>query len=541
MAWYDNLLARWGYTKTQTVTNPPSWLLADAQAERYNVPDGAVFANQAELMQRLSWVNIAVGMIARSAAVQGLNIMRMNGEDSEDIANHPFEQLLWHPNPLMSRFEFLEATFSWKSLTGNAYWWLNRSSEKQEPAEIWVIPSNKIAPVPDEKMYLKGYVYSPDGTQTIALEPWEVVHFKTFHPLNPWIGLSPIEALAMQAQADLQMQKWNLQLFGNNAARLPGILAFGANINETDWQRMKQDINDKAAMRQIMMLRNVQAGGVNWITAGVSQKDMEFLASREATKEEIYSAFAPGLTSMLDPNATEANAKSGKATYTEYGLWPLLDATAQKITNDILPAYGDGLRAEFDDPRVTDKVLELSEQNEFSKVHTIDEIREKYYQSAPIAKVSGLPEDKRGLLLPAQVSPNTPLGDEPEPEPEPMVQPPEVIEQGEPEPEEQEQPDNEAEPEEVKAEIARMKRRGLRLGIKRKGEIMDFETDVIPEATLAMIRARLETATDQAGIRAAFENLAGAVEPVVMDFAPILYEMKRANDLLEKALDVQSS
>ena len=304
----DNLLARWGYQrKTQTVTNPPGWLLADANAERFNVPTGALFEAQAELMQRLSWVNIAVSLISRSAAVLDLNVLRMEGEETVDIPNHDFERLLWHPNPLQSRFEFLESTFAWRCLTGNCYWWLNRSSEKAEPSEIWIIPSNKIAPVPDDKMYLKGYVYDY-GAGTMALEPWEIVHFKSFHPLNPWVGLSPIEALAIIATADLEMQKWNLQLFGENAARLPGILAFASNINDSEWAKMKLDINDKASKRQIMMLRNTQSGGVQFIQAAVSQKDMEFLASRQATKEEIFNAFGPGLVAMLDKNATEANA-----------------------------------------------------------------------------------------------------------------------------------------------------------------------------------------------------------------------------------------
>jgi len=532
-----------GYSKTNTVTNPAGWLLAQADSERYNVPSGALFEAQAELMQRLSWVNIAVSLISRSAAVLDLNVLKMEGEDTVDIPNHDFERLLWHPNPLQSRFEFLESSFAWRCLTGNSYWWLNRSSEKEQPSEIWIIPANKIAPVPDGKQYIKGYVYDPGDGQMIALEPWEIVHFKSFHPLNPWVGLSPIESIAIIATSDMEMQKWNLQLFGENAARLPGILAFASNINDSEWAKMKQDINDKASKRQIMMLRNTQSGGVQFIQAAVSQKDMEFLASRQATKEEIFNVFGPGLVAMLDKNATEANARSAKAVFTEYTLWPLLDSVAQKCTQDILPVYGEELRAMFDDPRVTDRVLELQDQAEYSKVHTLDEIREKYYGDPPLSEVSQLEADKRGVMLPAQISPTTPLEDEPEPEPQPvpaqLQQPPEAMgeQSGEVEaPETETEPDQD---EETKAELARWKRKALRLGIKRKVEAANFETDVISDATRHEIAEKIINAETTAELRAAF---AIDEQPIKAsdDFAAMLAEWHKTNDLLERALNANS-
>lgn len=534
----DRLFSRMGYTrKTATISNPPAWLLADADYEQYNVPSGQVFANQAQLMQRLSWVNIAIGTIARAAAVLDLNVLRMVGEETEDIPNHDFERLLWKPNPLQSRSEFLEASFSWRLLTGNCYWWLNRRGEDDQPAELWVIPSNKIAPVPDDKMYIKGYVYSPDGVYNIPLEPWEVVHFKTFHPLNPWVGLSPIEALAVISESDLNMQKWNLQLFGENAARLPGILAFASNINDSEWRKMKEDINDKASKRQIMMLRNVSSGGVNWIQASATQRDMEFLASRQATKEEIFNAFAPGLVGMLDKNATEANAKSAKATFAEYGLWPMLDATAQKITNDILPAYGDELRAEFDDPRVSDRAMELSEQQAAEKVMTIDELREAYYSLPPIAEVSEQPDDKRGVMLVAQINSSTPIG-EPEPEPilpeapvPPIVEMPDMTE-NEPEAEQEQETEEEAA---MRADLERWKRKSLNAVKRGKAAAVDFESVSIPPEFREQITAGLAGAVTADDVRGVFGAITETAAPEFTDpLVALVNELKRANDLLEK-------
>ncbi len=486
----ENLVKRMGYTKAQE--QYPDWLLATAGAEKFSIPNPAMWKSQADLYRRLSWVNIAVGTVARSCAGTALSVKKMVGEDEKDIANHPFELLIQKPNPKESRFQLLESTFSYQALTGNAYWWLNRPNENAAPAEIWSIPSHKMEPVPDERLYLKGYIYDPGDGGYITLEPWEVVHFRNFNPLNEFVGLSPIEALATIAVGDLQMQDWNTRLFGENNARLPGIMAFADPINDTEWDKLKKDSVDKANMRSNMMLRNIGPGGVQWIQAAQSQRDMEFLKGRQFNKEEIYSIYAPGLASVLAINATEANALAGERTFAKYAQWPILSAAAEKITNDLMPAYGDNLKAEFDDIRVTDRVLELSEEQEYAKSHTIDEIRMKHYGDEPIG-------DDRGLLLPAQVaSEQVGLMEEEEEPQEPFGAPNEEL------PEELFGAEVQvgAEPE-MEEELKAWKR----YAVKRIGkESRPFKSDIIPPALQGAIFGALEEVKTKEDIEAIFDD-----------------------------------
>jgi hypothetical protein len=61
-------------------------------------------------------------------------------------------------------------------------------------------------------------------------------------------------------------------------------------------------------------------------------------------------------------------------------------------------------------------VLELAEIVEYAKYHTIDEIRKNKFDDEELAKVTGIDSDDRGILLPAQISPTTPVpSDEPPP------------------------------------------------------------------------------------------------------------------------------
>lgn len=489
----------------------PPHMLAMAQQQRYDIPDPGMYQSQAELYKRLSWVMSAVSIASETATLQPLSVNRMVGEETEAIPNHDFEKLLLRPNPLQSRFEFLQSTFGYRKLTGNAYWWLNKpGGENAAPAEIWVIPSYKIKPVPDGRLYLGGYAYDPGDGQTIPLETWEVVHFKAFNPTHEFVGLSGVEPVAQVAITDLAKQDWNRRLYGDSNARLPGILAFADPINPQSWEQIKSDVRESAEKRNFMMLRNVGKGGVEYIQAAATLADMEFNAGREFTKEEIYAIFAPGLASILAINATEANAKSGKQTFLEFCIWPMLVSVAEKITNNLLPVYGDNLVAEFEDPRQVDKVLQLAEQEAYSKTHTVDEIRAEYYGDDPIG-------DERGELLPVEVG----KASIPEPEPEPMTSEP-----IQPIPSQAQTSEEPA----IADEMAKWARKAAKALERGRSASVDFKSDIIPAEQAAWIREALKMATTEDGIRRVFESSRSAVDKQTANLAA---ELKRANDLLE--------
>jgi hypothetical protein len=185
------------------------------------------------------------------------------------------------------------------------------------------------------------------------------------------------------------MQNWNKKLFVRSNGRLPGILAFADPIPDDDWSMIQSDVDKAAAMRNFMMLRNVKAGGVQWLQATASQKDMEFLNSRLANRDEIYSAIAPGLSSILSVNATEANARIGKTTLIDFKVYPMLQKIGSVLSTKLMPVYGGEYIVEPEDIRITDKVLRLQEMAEYSKTHTVDEVRSEYWQDDPLGNEIG--------------------------------------------------------------------------------------------------------------------------------------------------------
>ena len=512
-SWIANRIV--GYMKAESF--PPEFLRRTAEAQKFSIPSGDLWKSQAELYQRLSWVHAVVGAVAESCAVAKFEVKKMVGEKTESIVNHPYELLLQKPNPLMSRFEFFVSSVSFYLLTGNAYWWLNRDSEDEEPQEQWIIPSHMIAPVPDERMFISGYAYDPGDGRTIPLPTYQIQHFKNFHPLNTFVGLSPIEALAVVAIGDMKMQEWNTGLFANNNARLPGILAFADQIAKPTWDVIQKDTQDAAKTRNILMLRGAGKGGVQWMQAASTMRDMEFLNGRKFTKEEIFNIYAPGFASMTDVSATEANAKAGMATYRNGTIHPLLTSMAEKITISPLPAYGPMLKGEFEDVRLQDRAMELQEQAEFAKTHTIDEVREKFYDGDKLG-------DDRGEMLVAQIG-AAPVklvdGEVQPPIPATGIFGPREVE------EEIEEPDEEA----VKAELGKWQRKAERKFKKSGSAHCLFESDILPIETRAKVMGLLGEAKIAHDIGVIFDE----VRIDLFMKSPIVEALKEATAALRES------
>jgi phage portal protein BeeE len=488
--------------KADLMPNLHQWLLETADAERFNLGDPSKFEQPSALYRQLSWILMAIDNTASAGALARFDVKRVvNDKEPKDIPNHPFEQLLRHPNALDSRYEFLYATIAMYKLTGNGYWWLNRANESAPPDEMWLIPSHMIIPVPDEQMYLRGYLYYPGNGREILLPPHEIIHFRRFNPFSRFLGLSAVESIARLAVGDLAMQQWNTTLFGEKNGMLPGILAFEQMVADPTWSKIKQDTKEAQKNRSLLMLRGVgqgasAKGGVSWLQNNVSQKDMEFLEGRKATGKEIMDTLAPGLYTWLSGESTYSNAGANRAAFNELTLYPMHVMMAEKITNEILPAYGGRpLLGEFEDVRVNDRELELKEQERYALTHTIAEIRENDYGDEPLG-------DERDDLLIAQI--NAQSGGIQEPPPAPGMTPPK---DGVPAEEKPKQPEAEK-PAPAKAAVSRDYIEALskyeRYALRMIGKPLNFQNDYLSAKTVAAIAKDLTDCKDSMAVKMVF-------------------------------------
>src|SRR3990167_5482078 len=542
MSILDSLAARLGYAKAQPI-RAPGEMLSIADGYRWNVPEAAESEKQIHLYAALTWISTAIDRTAEIAAQGKFSVTRIVGEpgggDDKEIPNHEFEQLLRRPNPTQSQGEFLRDAFTMYRITGNLYLYLNAPSENAPPDELWIVPSHMIRPIPDGRSYISGYQFTPPGYASEVIDTWKIVHLKTSNPMNPFVGMSAIQSLAIDAYGDLAQQKWNLAFFDKNNAKLPSILAFKHLVANPEWDKIKHERDTEwggTNRSGVTLLRGV-GDSLQLIQATATQKDMQALELRGFTRAEIWGKLAPGLESILSASATEANAIAGKSTLIEFGVWPVLTQFSEKFNAGLLPLYGENLRGEFEDMRQTNRILDLQEQAEFEKTHTVNEVRSEYYNEGPLeldAEVlSAMPEkpssklDPRGFLFPSQIGPSTPGPKLEAPKPPPELPPasPDGTEQA---------PLTQIEGNELPPDNQQMQAQQAELkswenfALKRLGKVggREFEPRVLDVFVAGRIRTALKVAQTAAEVRRVFETEMG------MDvFAEAVAELRRYNDL----------
>jgi HK97 family phage portal protein len=377
-------------------------------------PDLSRYTSQADLYVRASWVYIAINKIATAAALVALNAVSTDGEEDQQLYNHPIEQLLRKPNQWMSRFELLEQTFGFLELTGNAYWLLTGPGGGAPTAIMPLRPDRmRIVAGPDMQNYVSGYVYLLDGVE-IPLAREEVIHFKRWNPNDDFYGLSALEAAALAAQTDLKMTEWQRNFFGKENGIPAGIVAIKSYISDSDFERIQREWveNYSGKNRKTAFIRG--AGEVDYKDMSLSQREMDFIQSRQMNKEEIMLLFGipPG---MLDKNATEANAEASLRVFNDQTLWPKMVAFCEKLTAELAPFFGGSdLKIVPEDIRVADRKAELMEVSAAASYLTINEIRAKFWDRGPV-DWGDVPATGPGAMLggtnniPGSFPPNPPI------------------------------------------------------------------------------------------------------------------------------------
>lgn len=323
-----------------------------------------------------SWVYSNVDTIGKLASESDLTISTQGGDGNYTLTpNHPFVRLFERPNPHMSKSYILRYTSMWLQLRGAAAWLLV-PSRGGELSEIWPIPTDRIEPIPDKRKYISGYTYKPEGIaeKEIFLPPEYVCYFREPSVFNYRTGMSKLDALKTAIQTDIHAGDWNLDTFVNDVA-LRTLISVPSDVSRGLFAQVKAEI-----LQQLIEERRrfiiARAGEIKAESIGLSHKDMEFLAGREFTREEIDRVFGfPA--GFWAKEATEANSRSALNVVINFSVWPQLTMISEEITAQILPLYYDSvLRADFTDIRRDNVELKLRENEQRFDSMTINEVRQ---------------------------------------------------------------------------------------------------------------------------------------------------------------------
>lgn len=330
--------------------------------------------NQLKLYTLSADVYIAVTKIATSGAGVEMEVYTVKGEDKTPVVNHPIEQLLRRPNARQSGFALMFATMGFLQLTGNAYWYL-ASTSGGPPDQIYTLRPDRmvIKPGKTADKPIDGYVYTVNDVK-IPIDPDSVIHFRRFHPLNDYYGLSPIEAASLEINSDMAMARWNNNYFGKDMGIPAGVVNIKNAVNDGDYERIQTEWRRSygGTQRKTAFIRGAD---VTYEAIGLAHRDTDFLLGRQFNKEVVMLVWGvpPG---MLDKNATEANALAAIETFTRDTLYPAMLEIGDVLTNSLAPFYGDNLVVEPHDIRIKDEKAEQQRLLAYRSFDTINDVRQ---------------------------------------------------------------------------------------------------------------------------------------------------------------------
>mgnify|MGYP003631618441 CR=1 FL=1 len=289
-----------------------------------------------------TWVYAAVNRLMKSVASVPWQTLTGIGDDTQVMHDSAATALLRKPNPLMGGNQFFRLVTSHLYLGGNAIIRKQRatgSSRSGGPiVALWPInPSNVSVEQKGDKV-----VYTVSGTTGIKIEvpSDEIMHIMFIDPENPLWGMSPLQAAARVVDTDVQAMKWNMSALQNRSVP-DGIFSFDAPLNREQWEEARQMVSEEHSGADNARRPWVVGAGAKWQQMSLSPAEMDFLASRKVSREEILSVFEvpPPLVGLYE-NATLANINESRKIFWIDTIVPVLDVLADVFNNDLGPELG---------------------------------------------------------------------------------------------------------------------------------------------------------------------------------------------------------
>jgi len=321
-----------------------------------------------------------VTLIYRRAISVPFRLYKQRGEEFEEVKRHPFIDLMRRPNPYMTGRDLKAITFMHRDLTGKAFW-LKVFNKINRPAEIWPLPVGNFVRFlfNESKTELSGYEFKTDEGRLIQYDAEEVVYFRYPHPIHPFDGASPIQAVAYAYDMDMAMRIYQRNFF-QNSARADLTLETDQKIEPEDAKRLLLGWKQKHQGVEKSWEPAILDQGLKAHIMSGSLKDLDFAVLAKWTKEDILEAYnVPEGKLGSVKNVKDRSDLAIDTTFNSECIAPRLRSYEETVNISLLPYYDTGLFIKHVSciPRDREYDLKEREVNLKNQYATINEERAK--------------------------------------------------------------------------------------------------------------------------------------------------------------------
>lgn len=244
-----------------------------------------------EGLERVVWVFKSVNAIAGHASRLPIErvLIKDDGE-REVVADDPLARLLnaGVVNQLEKGPQLRKRLSGQVLLSPNGAFAEVTTSRRGNPVGLDLLPPGRTRSVPGFGGNLLDHfeTISPDGRRR-GIDPERVVWFRDPHTLDPFRGITPMEAAGLSVDLDFLARLYNAT-FLRNDGRPGGVIGIDGEVDDDEMERI-QNIFGKGAHEAGKL--TVLQGDLSWIDLAAKPRDMAYADLARISREEILAAF----------------------------------------------------------------------------------------------------------------------------------------------------------------------------------------------------------------------------------------------------------
>jgi HK97 family phage portal protein len=273
-----------------------------------------------------------------------IKLIRGEGENSERIEDHPFLELMNHPNTNTDGFLFREQLLIDLILSGNCYVLL--VGNLRNLTSLFRLHPDNVEVITMPNRGITGYKYT-DGGSSVEYPAERVLHCRN----ASWksgaggelYGTGAVESLAREIDADINAQRLASE---TSKQGRPDILLSPKDDADIWGRERRREILDSYRRMTDRGGAMVLSGQVDVKPLNLSPREMEFEAARKMARENISAVIGVPGTILGLPDANFATARQANLTY-----WQIQTKRGKKMEilfTQIAKLYDDRLRVMFD-------------------------------------------------------------------------------------------------------------------------------------------------------------------------------------------------
>ncbi len=287
-------------------------------------------------------------------------IINANG-DTEEVKSHEILDLLYKWNPYFTKEEAIEIDTINRKLTGDSFIYKVRN-EQGQIVELWNIRPDRVNIISNRGEYISYYeIMNDDGTRE-RVEVSEIIHIKAPSPLNEHFGMSPLSSAGNRVQVEEYAIGHQRDMF-LNSARPDGLLTTEEPLTAEQRQELSDDFNKKHKGLGKNSKLAVLDSGLKYQQISLSPREMDFIESLKATRDDILIAFkVPKPIVAVTDDVNRANAETAQEIFLSETIVPEMNKLVNKLNEAlIIPEWGEEYFLTFEDPTPVDRETRLAE------------------------------------------------------------------------------------------------------------------------------------------------------------------------------------